>query len=54
MSRQQQPNGLTRGQFLRGATATVAAAATAPSLAGLPAAGGAGTSSRAATSPDLA
>jgi CubicO group peptidase (beta-lactamase class C family) len=34
---QQQPNRLTRGEFLRAATGTVAAAATATSLAGLPA-----------------
>ena len=50
MSRQQQPSSLTRGQFLRGATATVAAAVTAPSLGGFPATAGAASSSGAATS----
>ena len=37
MSQQQQPNRLTRSEFLMAATGTVAAAATATSLAGLPA-----------------
>src|SRR5690349_11216945 len=50
MSLHQQPNRLTRGQFLRGATGTVAAAVAGPSLSGFPAAAGVGTSSRAATS----
>jgi CubicO group peptidase (beta-lactamase class C family) len=50
MSRQHKPNGLTRGQFLRGATGTLTAVVAAPSLASLPAAAGAGTSSGAATS----
>jgi CubicO group peptidase (beta-lactamase class C family) len=45
---QQQPNRLTRGEFLRAATGTVAAAATATSLAGLPAPAEAKTSSPAA------
>jgi hypothetical protein len=45
---QQQPNRLTRGEFLLAATGTVAAA-TATSLAGFPAPAGAKTSSPAAT-----
>jgi CubicO group peptidase (beta-lactamase class C family) len=47
--RPQQPNRLTRSEFLRAATGSVAAAATATSLVGFPGPAGAETSSPAAT-----
>src|SRR3954464_2244772 len=49
MSPQQQPNRLTRSEFLRTATGTVAAATAATSLVGFPAPAGAETSSPAAS-----
>ncbi len=49
MSPQRQPNRLTRSEFLRTASGTVAAATAATSLVGFPAPAGAETSSRAAS-----